>query len=268
PRRLVAVHLEHRRQGPEAGADACGRLARRQGQARRAARAGQRGRRVGRRDREVRRVAPQSAAPEALIVPPRDEAQFILRSRAAHPVGLSSPRPEGRAGGLCPPGGQAGAADAPHDREDGMRMLMGRLGVVAVAGLVLLAARAGADGEKVPLDKIPKPVMDAVKARFPGCEITSAEKETMDGKVIYDIELKHNGKKYEMDIQEDGTVLEIEKEVALKDVPEAVKKAVEAKYPRSTIKEVMEVNKVKGKVETPDHYEVVIETAEKKKLEL
>lgn len=144
-----------------------------------------------------------------------------------------------------------------------MRALKGWLGVSAMAGLVLLAAAGRAadeknKAEKLTPDKLPKAVMDRIKARLPGAEITSAEKETEDGKVVYDIELKHEGRKYEMDILADGTLIEIEKEVALKDVPAAVTKALKAKYPDATIKEVMEVNKVKGKTETPDHYEVTL----------
>ncbi len=140
--------------------------------------------------------------------------------------------------------------------------------LAGIVVLLMLGVTVRADGEKIPPDKLPAKVMAAVKERFPGAEFTSITKETENNKVVYDIELKHKGRKYEMDIQEDGTVLEIEKEVALKDVPAAVTKAVEAKYPKSTIKEVMEVNLVKGKEEKPDHYEVVIETADKKKMEL
>jgi uncharacterized membrane protein YkoI len=186
--------------------------------------------------------------------------------------GVYSHPSSGCDGDFCPREGQAGAALLPFDQENGMRGLMGRLGVVVVAGLVVLAAVARADDkakpEKVPLDKVPKAVMDAIKGRFPKAEISSVEKETEDGKVVYDVELKSEGRKYEMDIQEDGTIIEIEKEVALKDVPEAVTKALEAKYPKATIKEVMEVNKVKGKDETPDHYEVTLVTAEKKEIEV
>jgi uncharacterized membrane protein YkoI len=153
-----------------------------------------------------------------------------------------------------------------------MRGLMGRLGVSALAGLVLLAAAARTDekdkARKVPLGKVPKKVMDAVKARFPGARITSVEKEKAGGKVVYDIELTHKGRKYEMDIVEDGTVLEVEKEVPTKDVPRAVLDAIKAKYPKATIKVVMEVNKVKGKKETPDHYEVTLQTADKKTVEV
>ena len=150
-----------------------------------------------------------------------------------------------------------------------MKRIMGRQGLLVVAGLVLIAAAAQGDdkAEKVPLDKVPKAVMDAIKGRFPGADISSVEKEKENGKIVYDVELKHQGRKYEMDIQEDGTIVEIEKEVPAKDVP-AITKAVEAKYPKATIQEIMEVNKVKGKQETPDHYEVTLVTAAKKKLEV
>jgi uncharacterized membrane protein YkoI len=152
-----------------------------------------------------------------------------------------------------------------------MRGIIGGFVMSAVAGLVLLAPAVWAaeeKAEKIAPDKLPAKIKAAIEGRFPGAEITSAEKEKENGKIVFDIELKHKGRKYEMDILEDGTVIEIEKEIALKDVPEAVKKAIEAKFPKATIKEVMEVNKVKDKKETPDHYEVNIETSDKKKMEV
>ena len=71
-----------------------------------------------------------------------------------------------------------------------------------------------------------------------------------------------------MDIHEDGTIMEIEKEILAKDIPRVVTKGVDAKYPKAAIKEVMEVNKVAGVKETPIHYEVTIVTAAKKKMEV
>jgi hypothetical protein len=148
-----------------------------------------------------------------------------------------------------------------------MRRVASWLSLTAVVGLVLVAASAAAD-EKIPLDKVPKAVLDAIKGRFPGADITSVEKENEDGKVVYDVELKHQGRKYEMDIKEDGTILEIEKEVTAKDVLEVVTKAIETKYPGAKVEEVMEVNKVTGKDEKPIHYEATIVTAKKKKIEV
>jgi len=142
---------------------------------------------------------------------------------------------------------------------------------MSAAALISLAILGRAEDEKakkIPFDKTPKAIRDAINNRFPDAEVSSIEKENENGKVVFDVELKHKGRKYEMDIEEDGTIIEIEKEVALKDVPKALIKNVKAKFPEATIKEVMEVNKVKGKEETPDHYEVTIQTSDKKKKEI
>ena len=147
-----------------------------------------------------------------------------------------------------------------------MRRLQWLTVVLAVCFLAMVASlRADDKAEKIPPDKLPKKIMDTVRARLPGAEVTSAEKEKEDGKVVYDLELKHEGRKYEMDILEDGTLVEIEKEIAAKDVPEKVTKAIKEKYPTAIVKEVMEVNKVTGKEEKPMHYEVTIETGGKSK---
>jgi uncharacterized membrane protein YkoI len=122
--------------------------------------------------------------------------------------------------------------------------------------------------EKIAPDKLPQKIKDAINGRFPKAEITGAEKEKENGKIVYDIELKHEGRKYEMDILEDGTIIEIEKEIKAKDLPEAVAAALKAKFPDATIKEIMEVNKVKDKKETPEHYEVVIVGKDKKEKEV
>jgi uncharacterized membrane protein YkoI len=142
-----------------------------------------------------------------------------------------------------------------------------QFGAVLV-GLFLVVPVVGADEEKVPLDKVPAKVMSSVKARFPGAKLDKVSKETSNGKVVYDIELTHKGRKYEMDIKDDGTVLEVEKELRGKEVPGAVRRALKAKYPGATVKVFMEVNLVKDRKETPDHYEVTLTTADKKELEV
>lgn len=117
---------------------------------------------------------------------------------------------------------------------------------------------AAEGGKKITVADVPAKVMDSVNGRFPGAQVTSVEREVENGAVVYDFELKQQGRKYETDVKEDGTIMEIEKEVASKDVPAAVSAAVRAKYPQASVKEVMEVNTVKGKQETPDHYEVTL----------
>jgi hypothetical protein len=139
----------------------------------------------------------------------------------------------------------------------------------AVFAICLIAvATSKGDEETIKPEQLPKAVKASLDGRFPGAEITSAVKETENGQVVFDIELKQKGHKFESDIKEDGTILEIEKEVATKDWPKALAAAVAAKYPKSTIKEVMEVNLVKDKKETPDHLEVTLETSDKKEEEV
>jgi uncharacterized membrane protein YkoI len=132
-------------------------------------------------------------------------------------------------------------------------------------GLLQAGSVRADDAKKLTPAEIPAAIMHTVKARLPGAQVTSAEKETENGSVVYDLEMKDGGRKYEMDIKEDGTLVEIEKQVMEKDVPEAITNAVKAKYPSATIHEVMEVNKVEGTKETPQHYEVVIATGGKDK---
>ena len=154
-----------------------------------------------------------------------------------------------------------------------MRRIFGGLGVAALFGLILLTTPALPGGtktkeEKITQDKLPKKVLQAVKSWFPEPEFTSLTKETTDGKVVYDLEFKYKGRKYEMDIKADGTVLEIEKEVAIKNLPAAVTAALKAKYAKARIKEAMEVNLVNGKNLKLDHYEVTLEMADGKTREV
>jgi putative PepSY-like beta-lactamase-inhibitor len=151
--------------------------------------------------------------------------------------------------------------------EHRMQTLTVRL-VIGVAFTLLLAFPARAAEEKIKPKDLPKAVAEAVKARFPRGKISDAAKEEEKGQVVYDIELKQDGRKYETDIREDGTLLEVEKEVAIKDLPKVITKAVEAKYPKASIKEVMEVYKVEGKTETPENYEINIVTNDNKKEEI
>ena len=86
-----------------------------------------------------------------------------------------------------------------------------------------------------------------------------------NGKVNFEVNLTHKDRQYELHIQDDGTITAIEKEINLKDVPEAVLKAVKEKYSDATIEAAMEVNKVMDRKETPDHYLIAVTIGDKKK---
>lgn len=146
-----------------------------------------------------------------------------------------------------------------------MCKLLGWSSAVVVALLVSVPA-VFADDEKIDVDKLPKEVVKAIKDRFPGAELKSAEKETEDGKTIYDVAIKHKDVNYEVAVTPKGEITGFEKEIAAKDLPKAVSAAIEKKYPNSTVKMVEEVYKVKGKDEKMEYYEIALETSEKKKV--
>ena len=144
------------------------------------------------------------------------------------------------------------------------RYLSGVSGLVAFA---FVLAGACADEPK-DLDKIPKAVMDALKAKFPRAKIDKWTKEKEDSKEIYDIEFKQDGKKFEADIFADGTIHNWEREFDARQLPKAVTDAVQKKYPRSTIKEVMEITEIKDRKEVHGGFEIVLQTAKKKDVEV
>ena len=137
----------------------------------------------------------------------------------------------------------------------------------ALAGFLLAMPAAGAQ-EKPDLDKIPKIVMDALKAKFPKAEIDKWTREKEAGIVIYDFEFKQEGRKFEADIKEDGTIHNWEKEISVKDLPEIVREAVEAKYPKAALKEIMAITAVTDGKEALEGYEILLETAGKREIEV
>jgi uncharacterized membrane protein YkoI len=161
--------------------------------------------------------------------------------------------------------GRAVAASPSKTEEVGMRTLSICLGLT-----VFLAAwaPARADEEKVDLDKVPKAVTDAVKARFPDAEVKGASKETENGKTIYELEIKNKKDEIDVELTPDGDITSIEKEIDAKDLPKAVAKAVEDKYPKSELDEVEEVTKVEKKAEKLAFYEMLVKTADKKLVEV
>jgi uncharacterized membrane protein YkoI len=169
---------------------------------------------------------------------------------------------------MCPGEGRAVVSPESMVEENTMRKFVCWSAAVTVAGFLVLGAAAWADEEKVSLDKLPKAVVTALKDRFPNAELKSAEKETADGKTVYDVSLKHKGDNYEVAVSPEGVITGYEKEIPAKDLPKAVSKTLESKYPKATIKMVEEVYKVKDKKDELEYYEVALVTADKKKMEV
>src|SRR5580765_6986727 len=137
-----------------------------------------------------------------------------------------------------------------------------RKSVVIVALFLFIGiSKISAQEETVPQDKIPKAVMDALLSKFPKAKIDKCTKAKEGNDIVYDIEFKQEGRKCEADIKENGVYINYEVAIKASDLPKAVGDAIAKKYPKSTLKEIMEEKEVMGKNEKLSAYEVVLTTA-------
>jgi hypothetical protein len=139
---------------------------------------------------------------------------------------------------------------------------------ITVAGLLAvlgLAPGTRAQGEGIPLDRVPKAVMNSAKARFPGAEIKGASAEKEDGKPpVYDLEMKHNRHDVDATFKADGTVVLVQTAVPAKELPKAVLRAVEHRYPGASFRGADSVKKGPEVKTKADYYEFYLMTADQR----
>lgn len=148
-----------------------------------------------------------------------------------------------------------------------LRRLASAVFTILYASLLVLAAPVQKH-EKIDLTKIPGNVLSALKSKFPTAEIHKWSKEQEGDIVVYDFEFKYEGQKFEADIKEDGSIHNWEKEVTFESLPDVVKQVVRQKYPKAPVKEVMQITAVKNGKDELEGYEIVLETAAKKHVEI
>ena len=136
---------------------------------------------------------------------------------------------------------------------------------VIVAGSIFNSAWARDDEEKVPLDKVPKAVMDSVKAKFPEAELKGASKETEKGKTSYEISLKFKNANHDVLVTPEGKITAIEKLIAATDLPAPVQETLKSKYAQATIKSAEQISDGDDKITA---FEVQLVLADKKGLEV
>jgi hypothetical protein len=145
----------------------------------------------------------------------------------------------------------------PEDQERTMRRIL------CGAAVLLVAAAGRADEEKVPLDKLPTAVVEAIKAKFPKAELVSAEKETDGDETTYEVIIKNGAQELEVSLTPEGKILMVTREIPVRALPKAVIAAIKARYPRAILKSAEEISEDDKITE----YEVVIAVG-KKQLEV
>ena len=113
------------------------------------------------------------------------------------------------------------------------------LGVAMVFTLTIsvgLSMQQGAKEVRVKATQLPAAVAAAIKNNCPNCVIDKATREVENGVTVYDIEFKRG--QGEMDVAEDGSVIDRETVVETKDMPEAALGAIRKGAAGGTIKQV------------------------------
>ena len=149
-----------------------------------------------------------------------------------------------------------------------MKSLLPWLAPVAFVAFFGLCSGAGAQESEIRLDQVPKAVMDAANAKFPGAQIREAAKETEDNKTLYELEMTHKGRNMDVTFQEGGTLVLVETQLNENEVPAAVLESVKSKYAGAKIKLVESVKKGPKMKKEVDYYEFHLTTAEKKSAEV
>lgn len=119
------------------------------------------------------------------------------------------------------------------------------LAVVALTGLVVAAGTMQADEEDIAISKLPKSVIEGIKAKYPDATLLSAEKETQGNKTFYEVNIKHKERKIELLLTPEGKIVTVEQAIAAKDLPKAVAQAIYKQYPKGTIKAIEEATRDK-----------------------
>lgn len=83
----------------------------------------------------------------------------------------------------------------------------------------LLATAALADEKKIEVEDLPKVVLQSARKAYPEAKIVGASKETEDGETIYEVEMKLDGKSIELEIDDEGEIEAVEKEIEVEDLP-------------------------------------------------
>ena len=104
------------------------------------------------------------------------------------------------------------------------------LRLIACAILVFSVNDVRAEDEKIPLDKVPAAIKEAVKAKYPKAEIVSAEKGDVDGTKVFEFKLKEGAKEWEAAYTPDAKFHSSEEPLKESDLPANIKEAFSKKY--------------------------------------
>jgi hypothetical protein len=132
--------------------------------------------------------------------------------------------------------------------------------VAFAAGVLLLASNSSAQEKKIKRSDLPPAVEKTVAAQSQGATIKGFSTEKEKGQTFYEAEMTVNGHGKDILIAADGSIAEVEEQVTMDSLSDAVKAGLQAKAGTGKILRVESITK-KDKLVA---YEAVVETNGKK----
>jgi uncharacterized membrane protein YkoI len=129
-----------------------------------------------------------------------------------------------------------------------------------VAGGLLFAGIATAQEKKIKRSDLPPAVEKTVAAQSAGATIRGFSSEVENGQTLYEAELMVNGHSKDVLMAADGSIVEVEEQVALDSLSPEVKAGLQAKAGKGKILKVESITK-KNKLVA---YEAKVDTGGKK----
>lgn len=117
---------------------------------------------------------------------------------------------------------------------------------LALSALLIVPAFGAAT--KVKMQSLPAAVQKTVKEQTKNATVLGIIKETENGKTVYEVESKVNGRGRDFIVDAAGALLEVEEEVSLDSIPAGAKAAIEKKSAGGKITKVETL--AKGKTVT------------------
>lgn len=174
--------------------------------------------------------------------------------------------------------------------------------VLMLSIMTLLSSGVSAEEEEVtiPLDQLPKAVVESVKKMFPGAELKKATREVAadedddnddeeedsdkkdgdkqdhdekddddkESEVVYEVTLSEKGRQIEVTVEEDGEIEEVERSIDLKELPKFVTDAISNQFPDSSLKSAEAIYEVEDGEQEFEGYEVILVNADNKEIEV
>jgi hypothetical protein len=132
--------------------------------------------------------------------------------------------------------------------------------VAFATGTLLLAGSSSAQEKKINRSDLPPAVEKAVAAQSSGATIRGFSTEKEKGQTLYEVEMTVNGHSKDISMMTDGSIVEVEEQVALDSLSPEVKAGLQAKAGKGKILKVESLTK-KDKLVA---YEARVETNGKK----